>query len=349
MIKKICVFIGIPFLIILIFLFICIVIILQENQNDIQANFQFSNEVEECREVVNKYSTKYLHEYLDIDKNSYAEIDNFNNLFLSQIQVHYDNEVNIGKDSMYISNYSTHYNNCAICNKHECKNKENSIDYGIKRMCLIFKNNDVKKMDNKNLNDIKYSFEQYFNNREDNKNLFKISSITSSKYASDILNYYDMYILSQQDSSSDEIVGKGRNSMIKYALSQVGTGGSASWKYNGVSSGHWCTYFAIMCAGKAQLKEATSLLHPYVPTVVHNFSTKGLYKSKSSGYKAKAGDFVIRYGNSHIGIVISRKGNAIETVEGNTGGIGSGATFWNSSKVNHYYNVTYGIDGYCTY
>ena len=203
---------------------------------------------------------------------------------------------------------------------------------GIKYFSNDLKDFNVKKVDDEKK--IKLALETYYNDITPN-----VIKLSSSNYATKVLNYYDIYM-----------TGGGYSDLVKVALKYAQRkerGTIFQEKYGFPRTAEWCTLFCMYCADKVKLSRKVAPLDTYVPTVVSKFQSKGQYKSSSSGYIPKPGDFIILYGHGHIGMVWKTKGSIAYTIEGNRhwGGLYNAST----SFVDIYSMSITSADGYCTY
>lgn len=87
--------------------------------------------------------------------------------------------------------------------------------------------------------------------------------------------------------------------------------------------GPWCTTFAIWVFNQADKAMGTKMYGNIVPSggssssMKQYFVNKGNFKSRSSGYRPQAGDWI--FFNGHVGIVKSCSGSTVYTIEGNVG------------------------------
>lgn len=322
----------IPFFIVFMIITSILSAILMSTGNIIK-DFEFNKEVEACRTLVEQYSIPILEE----NGISKSKQDGFVDLFLSMIQVHADYNIKIGTDPMNIFYHKKHDKHCTYCVNNRCTNKQHSIQSGIKFVSTNFKKLNVKSI--KDEDKIKESLAMYFDDIEPNA-----IHISSKQYATLVYNYY----ISISQAGISDINGSDIVQVAKYYADKKQNGAIFQSKYGYGRDAAWCTLFCMYCADKVGLSREVAPLHPYVPTVVDNFQAKGQYHSASSGYTPKAGDFVILFGQGHIGIVAGRKGNTLYTIEGNRS---FGGTYSNSTSfVGSYSDQTVrGVTGYCTY
>ncbi len=118
--------------------------------------------------------------------------------------------------------------------------------------------------------------------------------------------------------------------IVDIALAQEGTkeNGTNNVKYNDWYYGRnvsgasypWCAVFVSWCANQAGVSTDVIKKTASVSTLYSFFRDAGLFKSKGSGYKPKAGDIMIQTsgGASHTGIVYNSDDKKFYTIEGNT-------------------------------
>lgn len=298
-----------------------------EGQPHIVNSFSFDTQVEEYREETTKEVEQKLKD-VGINK---TESESFTTIILSMIQVHHDNNVLIIQDPMNIFSHQRHKkNSCTKC-LNKCIDSSHSLKLGIKYIFEEFETNNVKN--SKDVNKIKTSLENYFNSIEDN-----VIRLTGRQYANRVIDYFNSY-----NSSTDS------SALIRTALKYVGENGARFQSKYGLSRRDaWCTLFCMYCADEVHLSRSVAPLSTYVPTVMANFKARGQFHYATSGYLPKAGDFIILFGDGHIGIVYRVVGNVVYTIEGNRlhGGLYTCAT--SMVEVFHDQTIT-SATGYCTY
>lgn len=121
--------------------------------------------------------------------------------------------------------------------------------------------------------------------------------------------------------------GSTGNTLVEVAKYQLESqnrvvGGERYKEWYGID-GDWCAMFVSYCANEAGfIDDGTIPLTASVSVQQQWFIDKGLYLTKESGYKPKAGDIIIfKNGISHTGIVIDydEETDRVTTIEGNTG------------------------------
>ena len=150
--------------------------------------------------------------------------------------------------------------------------------------------------------------------------------------------------------------GESCDEIVDVARKEIGNSGAKYWNVVGGYPNEWCAIFVTYCM--MQIKANDNKVWPKnamnCDDIRNFYSRKGLYHSKSSGYKPKAGDIVLYNwsGNengemNHVGIVSADfDGHGLSTIEGNTGGSNLYSTKVKENK-NNTYRWQYAA-GFCT-
>lgn len=113
-------------------------------------------------------------------------------------------------------------------------------------------------------------------------------------------------------------------------------------EWYGMNGQPWCAMFVSWCALQAGTLGKLVPKFAYCPSGKNHYSSKLRYRARTSGYKPKRGDIVFFWDGraiSHTGIVVSRSGNTVMTIEGNA----SRMVKKNSYNLNNTYIDGYGI------
>lgn len=156
-------------------------------------------------------------------------------------------------------------------------------------------------------------------------------------------------------------ISNARNNVMEQAHNFIGQNGTEIWKYCNSGQCHWCCYFVSTCFGYAGASELFcdgrivgdcgavkdwALKNDEMIVYYHNFATG---EERGDPKAGKHGDLVMYdyadngYRNgypNHIGFIedYNEDNGTYTTIEGNTGGRGSDAAFYTSSKVSYYPN-----------
>lgn len=155
--------------------------------------------------------------------------------------------------------------------------------------------------------------------------------------------------------SKDSIAGGNtRNKVMERAMSYVGEDGTDIWEYYGTKD-HWCCMFVWTCFNMEGAGELfynggkTALVSDIDKWALENPEMIVYYKNNITGeiigdpQDGQYGDIVLyEYApyidaSDHIALIVSYNENgSYTTIEGNTGGTGSGYSFYTSSSVHMY-------------